>query len=388
MPLSSPNASAITPISALLKQRLQQEQPWLSFAQYMEIALYTPELGYYANHQQKFGYLARDGSDFVTAPQLSPLFGKTIAGQLAHIMQTQQLNNILEFGAGNAQLAVDILLALEELQAPPKQYAILEISSVLRQRQQAYLKQRLQHHPHLLECIVWLERLPTAFEGIMLGNEILDAMPVEIYARKNEQWHQRGIAWDTHLEKLIWCDRPAPEPIPPLLHRIEGTHDYITELHPIAEAFIRSLAEHLQRGCILLIDYGFPAQEYYHPQRCQGTAMAHYQHQACTDLFIHPGQADLTAHINFTAITEAAEEAGLSLLGYTTQANFLLNAGLIQHLAQINPDNSAHYLPAARAVQQLVSEAEMGELFKVIAFEKNIDVMLSGFSRGDRSHTL
>ncbi len=374
------------PMLSLLREQIVA-RGWLSFAEYMDIVLYTPGHGYYANASKKFGHLQKDGSDFVTAPELSPLFAYTLAQQLASVMAAESFEHLLEIGAGSGQLAVDLLLDLDARGVSVTRYAILELSAALRERQQEKIKQALQEKPHLLAKVVWLEKLPSAWCGIIFGNEVLDAMPVNLYARLQGHWHERGVGWDETQQRLVWQDKILRQP-QTILENISGTHDYITETHTVAEGFIKSLSAILQRGVILLIDYGFPAAEYYHPQRCQGTLMAHYRHQAYTDPFIHPGEADLTAHINFSAVAAAADEVGLMLEGYTSQANFLMNAGLLDLLRAHNVNDSRQYLPAAKATQQLLSEAEMGELFKVIAFSRNTSLPLCGFSRGDRSHTL
>lgn len=378
---------SLSPMLAWLRQRIKQAQGWLPFSEYMNSVLYTPHLGYYANHQKKLGFFAKDGSDFITAPELTPLFAQTLARALAPTMQENHLQQILELGAGSGQLAIDLLLALDQQGIVIQQYAILELSSTLRARQQQKIQTSLQAYPHLLNKIVWLDALPSKQHGIILGNEVLDAIPAQLYIRKNQIWYERGVSWDEQRHQLIWQDQECLHP-PDVLTRIPGTHDYLTETHAQAQAFIRTLGDILQRGLVLLIDYGFPEAEYYHPQRCQGTLMTHYRHQASTDALLHPGQADLTTHVNFSVIADAAHESGLELIGYTSQARFLLNAGLLEQLHDIDVQDAASYLPIAKAVQQLTSEAEMGELFKVIAFTKAIESNLCGFDHGDRSHTL
>jgi SAM-dependent MidA family methyltransferase len=268
-----------------------------------------------------------------------------------------------------------------------QQYAIVELSAVLRLRQQQNVQKALSAYPHLLKKIVWLDALPYKISGLILGNEVLDAIPVQLYIRKNSVWYERGISWQDASPYLIWQDQQCTD-VPEVLAQLPGTQDYLTETHVRAQAFIRTLADKLERGLMLFIDYGFPGAEYYHPQRLQGTLMTHYRHQASIDPLFHPGEADLTAHINFSAIADAMCQSGLDLIGYTSQARFLLNAGLLTRLSQFDARDAARFLPQAKAVQQLTSEAEMGELFKVIACTRGIDAHLSGFARGDRSHTL
>lgn len=377
----------ISPMLAFLRQRIVQAQNWLPFSEYMNSVLYTADLGYYANYQKKIGFFSKDGSDFITAPELTPLFAQTLAYSLAQTMQENDLQHVLELGAGSGQLAIDLLLAWDQQGVDIQQYAIVEVSGLLRQRQQQNVQKALSAYPHLFKKIIWLDTLPEKMSGVVLGNEVLDAIPVQLYIRKNSVWYERGITWQDAQPYLIWQDRSCVE-VPEALAQLPGTQDYLTETHVRAQAFIRTLADLLERGLMLFIDYGFPAAEYYHPQRNQGTLMTHYRHQASTDPLLYPGQADLTSHINFSAIADAMCQSGLDLIGYTSQARFLLNAGLLTQLSQFDAQDAAHYLPKAKAVQQLMSEAEMGELFKVIACARQIDAHLAGFDKGDRSHTL
>jgi SAM-dependent MidA family methyltransferase len=377
----------ISPMLAFLRQRIMQTHNWLPFSEYMDSVLYTPELGYYANYQRKIGFFSKDGSDFITAPELTPLFAQSLADTLAQTMQDHDLQHVLELGAGSGQLAIDLLLAWDQQGIEIQQYAIVELSAVLRLRQQQNVQKALSAYPHLLKKIVWLDALPYKISGLILGNEVLDAIPVQLYIRKNSVWYERGISWQDASPYLIWQDQQCTD-VPEVLAQLPGTQDYLTETHVRAQAFIRTLADKLERGLMLFIDYGFPGAEYYHPQRLQGTLMTHYRHQASIDPLFHPGEADLTAHINFSAIADAMCQSGLDLIGYTSQARFLLNAGLLTRLSQFDARDAARFLPQAKAVQQLTSEAEMGELFKVIACTRGIDAHLSGFARGDRSHTL
>ena len=372
---------------AFLRQRIVQAQGWLPFSEYMNSVLYTADLGYYVNHQRKIGFFSQDGSDFITAPELTPLFAQSLAYALAQTMQENNLQQVLELGAGSGQLAIDLLLAWDQQGVDIQQYAIVELSSLLRLRQQQNVQKTLSAYPHLLKKIVWLDTLPNKMNGVILGNEVLDAIPVQLYIRKNSVWYERGVSWQDAPPYLIWQDRHCAD-VPEVLAQLPGTQDYLTETHVRAQAFVRTLADMLQRGLMLFIDYGFPEAEYYHPQRNQGTLMTHYRHQASTDPLLHPGQADLTAHINFSAMADAMCQSGLDLIGYTSQARFLLNAGLLTQLSQFDAQDAARYLPKAKAVQQLMSEAEMGELFKVIACTRAIDAHLCGFDKGDRSHTL
>jgi len=366
--------------------RIAAHDGWLSFAAFMEACLYTPGLGYYNNAVTKLGTGLGDASDFVTAPELSSLFGRALAQQVAEINAASGAT-VLEFGAGSGKLACDVLAELERLDALPERYLILDLSADLQHRQRALLAQRL---PHLLARVSWLERLPDAIRGTVLANEVLDAMPVHSMVWTGTAWHERGVCLAAD-GRLAWADRPASAALTAAMAARVDAHalspGYLTELNLAAPAFIGSVAERLQSGALLLIDYGFPAAEYFHAQRQQGTLMAHYRHHAHHDLLAWPGLQDLTAHVDFTAIAQAAVDAGLALLGYTSQANFLINCGIAE-LLQGDPQDAAAWLPQVNALQRLMSEAEMGELFKVIGLGRNLPASLRGFRRGDRTHTL
>lgn len=341
---------------------------WLPFDRFMAMALYEPGLGYYTNALQKFGAMPASGSDFVTAPGLTPLFGQTLAQQLGEALAQTGTEEIFEFGAGTGALALQLLDALGDQVA---RYTIIDLSATLRARQ----AQHLTAHAHKLR---WIDTWPEAIEGVVVGNELLDAMPVKLLVRHKGLWHERGVV--AEADGLAWADRPTPLR-PPL--EIEGDHDYLTEIHPQAEAFIASLAERLRAGrggAAFLLDYGFPEAEYYHPQRHMGTLMCHHLHQADGDPLQKVGLKDITAHVNFTGIALAAQNAGLSVLGYTCQAHFLFNLGIAQRMETA---------PLSERVQaaRLVNEHEMGELFKVIALATH-DWPAQGFARGDRSHRL
>lgn len=370
---------------ALIRQKIHQSGGWISFAEFMHMALYTPALGYYSGGAQKFGL----AGDFVTAPEISPLFAQTIARQYAQLQAAPALASgadILELGAGTGKLVVDLLLELQSLGQLPQHYYILEVSDYLRHIQREACRKDLP--ADLLEKICWLDRLPEKFNGLILGNEVLDAIPVHIVHKTANGWRERGVAFDN---EFIWKDAQEPSPILDsslpqdlIKHLPEG---YITEVCPAAAGLVRSLAEALECGAILLVDYGFSAQEYYHPQRNQGTLMCHFQHHAHDDPLIHIGLQDITAHVDFTQLALAGEAHGIRLAGYVTQAQFLMNCGILEILAQHSPD-SPQFMQLAAAAQKYLSPAEMGDLFKVIAFSKNMEQALLGFTQGDRAHTL
>jgi len=331
---------------------------WISFARYMELALHAPGLGYYSRGARQFG---AEG-DFVTAPELGALFGRTLARQLKELE-----GPILELGAGSGALA-DILL--KELD---REYLILETSAALRERQAKRLGNR----------VGFLERLPERFRGVIVANEVVDAMPVHAVAWRANGVMERGVGADVN-----WVERPATGEVLKEAKAIDVPVPYESELGLAARGWIRSLAASLEEGAIFVIDYGFPRHEYYHPQRSMGTLMCHTRHRAHGDPFLRPGEQDITAHVDFSALAAAAREAGLDVLGYATQAQFLVNCGITEVLAQANLDNALHYAPIAAEAQQLLSPAEMGELFKVLAVGRGVKQPLLGFSQGERSHTL
>ena len=368
LPTSTPDALTHSQrVVAHLQKLIQHAGGWISFAQYMEAALYAPGLGYYAAGATKLGA----AGDFVTAPEMTPLFGRTLAHAMAPVLKETN-GEVLELGAGSGKLAVDVLGELERLDALPPRYGILEVSADLRARQQERLARDL---PHLFDRVHWLNALPAHFSGVMLGNEVLDALPVELVHWTDSEPMQRGVSLNG--EAFDWQDRPIADPV--LRARAEGLNlapGYLSEINLAAD------------GLILMIDYGFGESEYYHPQRHMGTLRAHYRHHALDDPFYLPGLCDLTAHVDFSAVARAAEASGLSLAGYASQANFLINAGLTELLMQISPTDAAVYLPQANAVQRLVSPAEMGDLFKVIGLIQGNIAPLAVFARGDRQYTL
>ena len=380
--LPAPGAEAAQHSASLtesIQRDITAQSGWISFARFMELALYSPGLGYYAAGAHKFG----EAGDFITAPELSPLFGRTVARQVAEIM-AQSAAHILELGAGSGKLAVDMLAELEQLGSLPKSYAILEVSADLRARQQTLLCERL---PHLLGRVHWLDELPERFSGAIVANEVLDALPVHLVHWRDSSITERGVAANGH--GFIWQERAINDA--DLLHaaqQIKVPDDYVSEICLAARGLINSLAQRLGQGAMLFIDYGFGAREYYHPQRSSGTLMCHYRHHAHDDPFFLPGLQDITAHVNFTDIAECGIDAGLELAGYTSQAFFLINCGITDLLKDTQPENLRDYLPLSAQLQKLTSPAEMGELFKVIALGKELANPLSGFASGDQTRSL
>ena len=352
---------------------------WISFARYMEQALYAPGMGYYSAGSTKFG---EDG-DFVTAPEISPLFARTLARQAAQVLR-EVGGDILELGAGTGRLAAQMLLALERMGMLPVRYRILEVSAHLRSVQRETLAALLPEA--LIRRVEWLEALPPEIDGFVFGNEVLDALPVHLLVRHEGGIQERGVVWQA--ERFAFQDQPLQSPV--LHDGLQGLalpDGYVTEVCPAAAGLVASLAGILRRGVLLFVDYGFPRGEYYHPQRATGTLMCHYRQQAHDDPLVYPGLQDITAHVDFTAVAEAGAGGGLDVLGFASQAQFLINCGITELLAEVSPHDMAAYLPLATQAQKLLSPAEMGELFKVIAMGRGV-AGLQGFVRGDKRHTL
>ena len=367
--------SLTTDMRLRVHKAISDAQGWLPFDQFMAMALYEPGLGYYANQQPKFGSMPQSGSDFVTAPELSPLFGAALAKQVAEALAATGTDEVWEFGAGSGALAQQLLTELKRLGSPLKRYNIMDLSSTLKARQQA----KLAEWGHQVQ---WLNQWPDTLQGVVVGNEVLDAMPVKLLHRIKGQWHERGVVQADNDQGLAWQDKPTMHgpPMEPV-----GEHDYLTEIQPQSEAFVASLAERMlaseKGGAAFFLDYGFPESEYFHPERHMGTVMCHQAHKADANPLAAVGLKDITAHVNFTGIALAGQDAGLQVLGYTSQARFLLNLGLAEKMAEAA-------LPERAQAMKLISEHEMGELFKVIGFATHAHWHAQGFAAGDRSHRL
>ncbi len=347
----------------------------ISFARYMALALFAPGLGYYSAGSQKFGA----SGDFVTAPEISPLFSRCLARQTAEVLENLGSGDVLEVGGGSGIMAADLLAELALLGSLPKQYFLLELSADLRQRQRETLAQKV---PHLLARVQWLDSLPDdGFRGVVLANELLDALPVHLFRAEAEGFTERCVTWQDG--RFQWCSAGIGDAAlaQGLAMLGEGLPEgYVSELNLAAGGWIGSVATLLQAGVVLLIDYGFPRHEYYHPQRDRGTLMCHYRHRAHDDPFVYPGLQDITAHVDFTAVAECAVDSGLDVLGYNTQGLFLLANGITE-LAQ--SDNEREQLRLAQQVRTLTLPGDMGELFKVMALGRNYDVPLRGFMLQD-----
>ena len=343
---------------------------WIGFDHFEALALYQPGLGYYANALPKLGALPETGSDFVTAPELSPLFGRALAVQVQQALHATGTSEVYEFGAGTGALAQQLLSHMGDAVTA---YHIVDLSGSLRARQQ----QTLAAWGHRVR---WLDALPETMQGVVVGNEVLDAMPVQLLARIQGVWQERGVSLNDG--QFTWADRPT-DVRPPCA--VDGEHDYLTEIQPQAEAFIASVAERLlaseRGGAAFFLDYGFPQAEYFHPQRHMGTVMCHQAHRSDMNPLVAVGLKDITAHVNFTGIALAGQNHGLNVLGYTSQARFLLNLGLAEAMASAS-------LAERSQAQRLIAEHEMGELFKVVGFSTHSDWQALGFAVGDRSHRL
>ena len=357
----------------------------IPFSRFMELALYAPQYGYYTGGAHKIGA----AGDFVTAPTLSPLFGQTLARQLTPLLP-QTAGNVYEFGAGTGALAATLLNALSGcLNA----YYIVELSPELAARQRAYIG---QHAPDLAHKVKHLTTLPSSFDGIIIGNEVLDAMPSERVCRhENGDFSRVCVGYEAGRFVLRYQSLLDPDLFQAALNYfpepecLQHAGDYTSELHPTQHAFIRTLAQKLMRGAMIWLDYGFDAAQYYHPERSDGTLIGHHRHHTIHDPFYRVGLTDLTAHVNFSDIAEAGCAAGLDLIGYTNQATFLYNLGILDLLAaQFPQTDTPSYFQAAQAVNTLTAQHEMGELFKVMAFGKGVAVEWRGVARGDMCHKL
>lgn len=352
----------------------------------MHMALYEPGLGYYSAGAGKFG----GAGDFITAPELSPLFAACLARQCAQILPKLNDPVILEIGPGSGALACDLLKSLEQQAVLPERYFLLEVSADLRQRQQQRVRKTI---PHLADRITWLDQLPgDSFDGIILGNEVLDAMPVHRLILKDGRFQELCVELDG--ENFNWTVRALPAVLQSQVETVTADfvsalpEGYLTEINPHNGPWIKSLADGLRHGVMLFIDYGYPRHEYYHPQRTCGTLLCHYRHHVHDDPFLYPGLQDITASVDFTAVAEVAVAAGLDVRGYTTQAHFLLDCGLDKVMEENNLTSNRDRAELGRQARILTMPGEMGERFKVIALAKNFDLPLAGFQHFDQRQRL
>jgi SAM-dependent MidA family methyltransferase len=384
LPLPAPEARAHSErVLAHIRDAIARSGGWITFARYMDLALYAPGLGYYAAGATKLG----PAGDFVTAPEISPLFGAALAVQVAAILDASTTREVVELGAGSGRLAADLLKALAARDAVPSRYRILEPSPDLRERQRDTLAREASAH---LSRVDWLEALPATIDGVLVANEVLDAMPVHLIARRGARWVERGVVWSAADGAFGWDERPADACLAEVAAaRFAATaDDYLSEINPAAEALVEDVGRRIIAGAALFVDYGFPAREYYHPQRSEGTLMCHYRHRAHADPFAWPGLTDITAHVDFTAMADAGERAGLTVAGFAAQAPFLMGCGILEALAATGAPDSVVRVKATSGVQKLLSPAEMGELFKVLALARSERIAWPGFALVDHSPRL
>ena len=362
-------------VVARIRQAITDAGGAIPFARYMELALYAPGLGYYSAGCRKLG---AEG-DFVTAPEIAPLFSRTLARAILPLLEALPEARLLEVGAGSGRMAADVLAEFAALEQHPD-YVILERSAELRQRQQMRLAEA-----GFAGQAEWLDALPEHFTGIVLANELLDAMPVHRLIRENGEWREAWVAWADG--RFVWRSGPLTDPrLAERMAAVQSTagewpEPYLTEVNLAAEDWIATLAERLERGAVLLVDYGHPRRAFYHPQRAMGTLGCHYRHRHHDDPFRFPGLQDITAHVDFTAIADAALAAGLKVAGFTTQAHFLLGSGLPE-LAGYS-DDPRQQLETANQIRRLTLPQEMGETFKVMLLTRDLDVPLPGFALRD-----
>ena len=369
---------------AVIQQHIVDAGGKIAFADYMQLCLYTPGLGYYSAGNQKFG----QHGDFTTAPEISPLFSQTLARHIQDVRQQLAEFNLLEFGAGSGKMAGDILLQLDKDDALPEHYYIIEASADLQTRQRKYLAQNI---PDLFKKVIWLEQLPEQFVGVIVANEVCDAMPVHRLHFDQAAWHECYVTIDDGV--LQWLDGPisnaALSQRADLISRDDSQADYFAEVNLAAEGWVASLAECLKQGAIFIIDYGHDRASYYHPQRRQGTLMCYYQHQGHDNPLILPGLQDITSHVEFTALAEMAQASGLDVEGFQAQADFLLAGGITELLEAMSSDNvTIDSLQHTTAIKRLTLPSEMGESFKILTLTKDLPELLPRLQLADRRYSL
>lgn len=363
----------------LIKEKIKNKAP-IPFADFMHMALYNPEFGYYNSNLKKLG---SDG-DFITAPELTPVFGYTLANQFKDILKTLHKPIIFEFGAGLGKLCVDVLTYLEKINLLPDEYHILEVSGYLKSEQQKLIKNKI---PHLANRVKWLTKWPEEpFQGVVIANEVLDAMPVNRFIKDKEDLYEIYISVNKNgdlIEEVKPCgNQRLKEHVSDFIK--EDLIAYKSEVNLFIDDWILKCHSMLSAGMVFILDYGFPAHEYYHLDRKDGTLMCHYKHQAHPNPLINIGEQDITAHVNFTHVANAAYNAGFHIAGYTNQAAFLLGNDIL-NIAEKEFSND---IKVKQALKILLQPNEMGELFKVIALAKNLDLELNGFKLNDKRVSL
>jgi SAM-dependent MidA family methyltransferase len=368
-----------------VRARIRDAGGSISFAEFMHYALYAPGLGYYSAGTRKFG----EGGDFVTAPEISPLFGRVIARQCAGVLRNVPDGSVLEFGAGSGRLALDVLRTLEELDAVPAEYRILEVSADLRERQERLLHEEV---PGLASRIRWLDRMPDTHRGIVLANEVLDALPVERFMRRSDGVYQLRVVDEDG--EFVFVDEPAPDVLAKALDSIERDigerlpDNFVSEVSLAAPAWLGDVAQMLHHGMILLFDYGVSRREYYAPDRSEGWLRCHFRHRAHSDPLILTGIQDLTAWVDFSAIAEAAVGSGLDILGYVSQSQFLIAGGIEAELHELAELPLESQLQTAARIKILTLPGEMGENVKCIGLARGEVATPPAFDSADRTHTL
>jgi SAM-dependent MidA family methyltransferase len=368
----------------LVAQRIEQAGGWISFAEYMQLALYAPGLGYYSAGLHKFG----EAGDFITAPEIGSLFARTLARPVAELMDDIPAASLLEFGAGSGQLAADLLAELNSLGQLPERYLIVELSAELRQRQQQTLHQQV---PELLHCVHWMDRLPdTAQNLIVIANEVLDAMPVTRFSIKDGKVFELGVRMYEGELKLQSCpaDEALQQQVEALGIEVKPVVEYHSEINQAIAPWLASLADCIEQGVIYLIDYGYTRGEYYSAERHMGTFIGYYRHRALDAPLWYPGLQDLTAFVDFTAVAEAALEAGLDVDGFTSQGNFLLDCGLGDIVQGTEGISEREQLQLVQQMKTLSLPGEMGERFKVMGLSKGLQHNVPGFSLRDLRYSL
>jgi len=358
----------------------------IGFDEYMRLALYEPGLGYYSSGSEKIG----KSGDFMTAPEISDLYSRCLARQTAEILGVLSKGCVLEIGPGTAAMAEAMINELARIKTLPDEYLLLETSADLRQRQQQRLSESLPYYDHRLR---WLSDLPTEpLTGVIIGNEVLDALPFSRLRYSGGRFREMAVSHEDG--RLIWRDRELDEKKQSFVNQVlmgqerNFNEGYITEINFMLPFWLQSVARVLEKGVILLIDYGYPRGEYYHPQRDAGTLLCHYRHIAHHDPFLFPGLQDITASVDFTSVADVALDAGLTVAGYTTQAHFLMGTGLLNMMEIDSQPDTAHTAERARQVRQLTMPGEMGERFKVIALGKGFHTSMTGFEEFDQRYRL
>jgi SAM-dependent MidA family methyltransferase len=386
LPEPSPDERAHSErLAGRIRAEIAASGGWIGFARFMQLALYEPGLGYYSAGARKLGA----GGDFVTAPEVTPLFGQCLARQCSEVLARLGGGDVLEFGAGSGAMAAAVLEELARLGRLPRRYRILDVSAELRERQRATLAARV---PRLLERVEWLDALPDGLTGVVLANEVLDALPFERFAVRADAVHALGVA--APQGRFECSERPAPPDLHSAVQQIESElgrslpDGYESEVCTGLAPWIASLAGLLRHGVALLIDYGLPRREYYAAERRTGTMLCHYQHRFHDNPFTRIGLQDISAWVDFSSAAAAADAAGLTVAGFTTQAHFLIGSGLTERLSGIEDLDPVQRVGLSRAAMSLTLPGEMGERFKVLALGRGYDAPLSGCAVRDLSHTL